>query len=48
MAEHRFKFPSTEEEIRKLRAGDLVTVDGHIIGIRRSRSSTTVRSRRST
>jgi len=27
-------FPTTEEEIRKLRAGDLVTVDGHIIGIR--------------
>lgn len=27
-------FPTTEEEIRKLRAGDSVTVDGHIIGIR--------------
>jgi L(+)-tartrate dehydratase beta subunit len=34
MAEHRLTFPSTEEEIRKLRAGDLVTVDGHVIGIR--------------
>jgi L(+)-tartrate dehydratase beta subunit len=34
MAEHRVTFPTTEEEIRKLRAGDLVTVDGHIIGIR--------------
>ena len=32
--EHRLTFPTTEEEIRKLRAGDLVTVDGHIIGIR--------------
>jgi len=34
MAEHHLTFPTTEEEIRKLRAGDLVTVDGHIIGIR--------------
>jgi L(+)-tartrate dehydratase beta subunit len=34
MAEHRLSFPTAEEEIRKLRAGDLVTVDGHIIGIR--------------
>jgi L(+)-tartrate dehydratase beta subunit len=34
MAEHRLSFPTTEEEIRQLRAGDLVTVDGHIIGIR--------------
>jgi L(+)-tartrate dehydratase beta subunit len=32
--EHRLTFPTTEEEIRKLRAGDLVTVDGHVIGIR--------------
>jgi L(+)-tartrate dehydratase beta subunit len=32
--EHRLTFPATEEEVRKLRAGDLVTVDGHIIGIR--------------
>jgi L(+)-tartrate dehydratase beta subunit len=34
MSEHRLTFPTTEEEIRKLRAGDLVTVDGHVIGIR--------------
>ena len=34
MAEHRLTFPTTEEEIRKLRAGDLVTVDGHVVGIR--------------
>jgi L(+)-tartrate dehydratase beta subunit len=34
MAEHRLTFPTIEDEIRKLRAGDLVTVDGHIIGIR--------------
>ena len=32
MAEHRLTFPASEEDIRKLRAGDLVTVDGHIIG----------------
>ena len=34
MAEHTLTFPASEEDIRKLRAGDLVTVDGHIIGIR--------------
>jgi L(+)-tartrate dehydratase beta subunit len=34
MAEHPVSFPASEEDIRKLRAGDLVTVDGHIIGIR--------------
>ena len=34
MAEHRLTFPASEEDIRKLQAGDLVTVDGHIIGIR--------------
>ena len=34
MAEHRLFFPASEEDIRKLRAGDLVTVDGHIVGIR--------------
>src|SRR5256714_14801145 len=35
MAEHRLTFPITDEaEIRKLRAGDEVVVDGHIIGIR--------------
>jgi L(+)-tartrate dehydratase beta subunit len=31
---HRLGFPTTEEQIRELRAGDEVTVDGHIIGIR--------------
>jgi L(+)-tartrate dehydratase beta subunit len=34
VAEHRLTFPASEEDIRRLRAGDLVTVDGHIIGIR--------------
>jgi L(+)-tartrate dehydratase beta subunit len=34
MAEHRVSFPASEEDIRKLRAGDLVSVNGHIIGIR--------------
>jgi L(+)-tartrate dehydratase beta subunit len=34
MAERRLTFPTTEEEIRTLRAGDSVTVDGHIVGIR--------------
>ena len=34
MAEHRLTFPTTEDEIRMLHAGDLVTVDGHIFGIR--------------
>jgi len=34
LAEHRLTFPASKEDIRKLRAGDLVTVDGHIIGIR--------------
>jgi L(+)-tartrate dehydratase beta subunit len=34
MAEHRLTFPASEEDVRKLRAGDLATVDGHIIGIR--------------
>ena len=34
MAEHRLTFPASEEDIRKLHAGDLVTVDGHILGIR--------------
>src|SRR5213592_1145842 len=28
------RFPATEEDVRKLRAGDEVLVDGHIIGIR--------------
>jgi L(+)-tartrate dehydratase beta subunit len=34
MTERRLTFPATEEEIRTLRAGDSVTVDGHVIGIR--------------
>jgi L(+)-tartrate dehydratase beta subunit len=34
VAEHRLTFPASEEDVRQLRAGDLVTVDGHIIGIR--------------
>ena len=34
MAEQRLTFPAGEDDIRRLRAGDLVTVDGHIIGIR--------------
>jgi L(+)-tartrate dehydratase beta subunit len=34
MAEHRMTFPTSEDEIRKLRAGDEVLVDGHVIGIR--------------
>ncbi len=34
MSSKRLTFPTTEEEIRGLRAGDEVLVDGHIIGIR--------------
>src|SRR5713101_6634803 len=34
MATHRLTFPTSEEAIRDLRAGDEVLVDGHIIGIR--------------
>ena len=34
MAEQRITFPTDEEMIRSLRAGDSVFVDGHIIGIR--------------
>ena len=35
MAEHEVRFPVTDErEILKLRAGDEVVVQGHIIGIR--------------
>ncbi len=34
MADVRLNFPASEEAIRELRAGDSVTVDGHIIGIR--------------
>ncbi len=33
-ATHRLTFPASEEDVRALRAGDTVTVDGHIIGIR--------------
>jgi L(+)-tartrate dehydratase beta subunit len=34
MASHRISFPTTEDAIRELRAGDEVVVDGHIVGIR--------------
>jgi L(+)-tartrate dehydratase beta subunit len=34
MADHRVTFPASEEQVRELRAGDSVTVDGHIVGIR--------------
>ncbi len=34
MADRRLTFPTTEDEIRTLHAGDSVLVDGHIIGIR--------------
>jgi L(+)-tartrate dehydratase beta subunit len=34
LSERTLKFPASEEEVRSLKAGDLVTVDGHIIGIR--------------
>ena len=34
MADVHMTFPTDEEKIRELRAGDSVTVDGHIIGIR--------------
>jgi L(+)-tartrate dehydratase beta subunit len=35
MATHRLTFPVVEEDaIRQLRAGDELTVDGHVIGIR--------------
>ena len=34
MADYRMSFPTDEEHIRELRAGDSVLVDGHIIGIR--------------
>ena len=34
MSSKRLGFPTTEEAIRELRAGDEVLVDGHIIGIR--------------
>jgi len=34
LAAHRITFPTNEEEIRTLHAGDEVVVDGHIVGIR--------------
>ena len=34
MADHHLQFPTDEETIRSLRAGDSVLVDGHIICIR--------------
>jgi L(+)-tartrate dehydratase beta subunit len=34
MSEHRMSFPTDEDAIRELRAGDSVLVDGHIVGIR--------------
>ena len=34
MTERRLTFPATEEQVRELRAGDSVLVDGHIVGIR--------------
>jgi L(+)-tartrate dehydratase beta subunit len=34
MAHHHLQTPMTDEFVKKLRAGDTVTVDGHIIGIR--------------
>ncbi len=34
MTERRLTFPTSEDQIRELRAGDSVTVDGHVIGIR--------------
>jgi L(+)-tartrate dehydratase beta subunit len=34
MAEKRMSFPTNEQEIRSLHAGDSVLVDGHVIGIR--------------
>jgi L(+)-tartrate dehydratase beta subunit len=34
VSSRRLTFPTTEEAIRELRAGDEVLVDGHVIGIR--------------
>jgi L(+)-tartrate dehydratase beta subunit len=34
LAEHRLTFPTDEDAIRELYAGDSVVVDGHVIGIR--------------
>jgi L(+)-tartrate dehydratase beta subunit len=34
MSHHEIEFPTAEEAVRELRAGDTVTIQGHIIGIR--------------
>src|SRR5712672_2630994 len=34
MAEYRFKTPLTEADVRKLRTGDSVTLDGVVFGVR--------------
>jgi L(+)-tartrate dehydratase beta subunit len=34
MPHHEIEFPTVEEAVRELRAGDTVTIQGHIIGIR--------------
>ena len=34
MAHHEITFPTDEATVRELRAGDTVTIQGHIIGIR--------------
>jgi len=34
VSSRRLTFPTTDEAVRELRAGDEVTVDGHVIGIR--------------
>ena len=34
MADHRFKTPLTEDDVRQLRLGDSVTLDGVIFGVR--------------
>jgi L(+)-tartrate dehydratase beta subunit len=34
MPHHEIPFPTVEEAVRELRAGDTVTIQGHIIGIR--------------
>ncbi len=34
MAHHELTFPAVEADVRALRAGDTVTIEGHVIGIR--------------
>jgi len=34
MAHHELTFPATEADVRALRAGDTVTIQGHVVGIR--------------